>query len=244
MASPTRTLRRLAAVLGALALAASGQASYWTSTAFYADTACSGDPYLICFDPAADQLSCESNIQPCTTGLAETTVQGCVETTEEAPVPVPANVASVYVAVREYNAATCTGGFSNICYYAAGVCQYNQVYDYVDTDNEVTIYTCSDASCSSCGAPDVHPAGECVSTTEYGAFAPLTPASPAVYATPSEPFAPPRALASPVSDARDCFAAAGETIYGGWKVTWNSEDVRRGGHPLRAGGGAVHSRWR
>ena len=59
--------------------------------------------------------------------------------------------------------------------------------------------------------------------TMYTLFDPLS--CPTVFSTPLNPFEP-RTLAVPASNDRDCYAAVGQTVYSGWTVTWEGNEVR------------------
>jgi len=153
----------------------------------------------------------------------------CVVTTMRA-LPAPENVASSYVGHLTYPIASCAsnGKPLSLSYTLAnGECiaaadgMYQQFT--IVGENQVAYKKCTDEACTDCWDSAVVNAGVCMDNEKYVlVLAPV--AGPTMFTTPSNPLEP-RALAAPASEARDCYAAVGTTILGGWKVTWESKEV-------------------
>jgi len=227
-----------AAALAALALAASGETLYWTSDLRFsgADTLCDGEPYYVRFVGVETQEACQGHVSTCYAAGDRNERHDCVE----APLtdlPIPESATTTYVGRFEYvwpeDCAADAEPWA-ITFYKEGVCVDLGTYTrFVVDAGALTTYTCSDEACSNCGPPSTAALDDCnISGMKFVHF-PGPSAGPTVFATPSDPLEP-RALTAPVSGLRDCHAAVGETIYGGWTVTWEDAEVRGSTAPAPA----------
>jgi len=209
--------------------------NYYVVYYTFKSPSCSGEPlYIRANRQTTGQTAC--NIladEVCTAvGGGEYRYSVCVPLLDDTlPVPPPQS-RQRYSYELQYPPSTtgCTGDLPLfVKYWAEDACVYNSGpdwYELHDINADGTSYTYSrscDSSCATCQFKFPQTLGVCQTILFRGVWSP--PSGAALFTTPYS-LVTPTALTVPVSTDRNCFAAVGSSLLGGWVVTYNNEHVR------------------